>query len=188
MNKRVLVLILFTYFSLFSIFVNGEETISPINVINYYVNDLNKNKWEEATYWWDKESRQELLNFIANKENQKYKHGLLNIKEANLVRWKELPYEYGKQYLPNRYIEKFNNPRVFYVGINYKVHAQNKYFINGVNYFLIALVLEDGMWKIALSPHVPVQSLIYDGYGFGTGDEKTYTERRLKFYDNEIDY
>jgi hypothetical protein len=43
------------------------------------------------------------------------------------------------------------------------------------------MVLEDGMWKIALTPHVPVQSLINDGYGFGTDDEKTYTERRLKF-------
>ncbi|NEU32116.1 hypothetical protein GN156_15275 [bacterium LRH843] len=109
----------------------------------------------------------------------------MNIKEANLVRWKELPYEYGKQFLSNRYMEKFNNPRVFYVGVNYKVHSQNEYFIDGVNYFLIAMVLEDGMWKIALAPHVPVQSIISAGYGFGTDDEKTYTERRLKF--KEID-
>lgn len=41
---------------------------------------MNKNQWEDATSW-DKESKLELLNFIANKENQKFKCGLLNINE-----------------------------------------------------------------------------------------------------------
>lgn len=61
------------------------------------------------------------------------------------------------------------------------MHSQNEFFINGVNYFLIAMVLEDGEWKIAMTPHAPVRSIIDDGYGFGTEDEKTYDERRLKF-------
>ena len=186
MNLRVIVLFLFIYISLFNISVSGEE-IAPITVIKNYINDLNKNQWEEAASWWVKEHRQELLNFNDNKENQKYTRGLLNIKEANLVRWKELPYEYCKSCLPTLYLEKFNNPRVFYVGADYNVHSQNKYFIDGVNYFLIVIVLEDGVWKIALTPHVPIQSIIYGGYGFGTDDEKTYTERRLKYLYKKID-
>jgi hypothetical protein len=176
---RLLVLILFILFFNNSVCVEAAE--SPINVIDNYINNLNNNQWEEAASWWDKKSRQELLAFIAKRENQKYKCGILNIKEANLVRWKELPYDYGKHFLSSRYMEKFNNPRVFYVGVNYKVHTQNKYFIDGVNYFFIAMVREDEMWKIALAPHVPVQTIIYDGYGFGTDDEKTFNKRRLKF-------
>jgi hypothetical protein len=167
--------------------INAAETMSPIHVINHYYNDLNENQWEKASSWWVEENKNELLGFLANKENQKYKRGLLNIKKAELIRVKELPYEYGQNYLPNRYMEKFNNPRVFYVGVDFKVHKQNEFFIDGVNYFLIAMVFEDGKWKIALTPHVPVGSIIFDGYGFSSEDERTYDERRLKFLDNSPD-
>jgi hypothetical protein len=188
MKTKVLILILSTYFSIFNISVNGEETKTepPINVIKKYFSDLNKNQLEDAVSSWDRESRKDLLDFISNKENQMYKRGLLNIKEARLVMWKELPNEYGKQFIPYYYIEKFKNLKVYYVGVNFKVYSENIFFIDGVNYFVIAMVLEDGKWKIALAPNVPVSSIIFDGYGFGTKDEKTFDERREQFYNNEI--
>ncbi|MFF2448254.1 hypothetical protein ACFVSW_14235 [Neobacillus sp. NPDC058068] len=186
MNKPIIVFTLL-FCCIFSNSVKGEETVSPEKVIKNYIADLNESQWENASSWWVEEQQLELLDFIAEKENQKYKHGLLNIEEAELVRWRELPYEYGKQFLPSRYIEKFTNPRVFYVGVNYIVHIQNSFFINGVNYFFIVMVLEDGEWKIVLTPHVPVRSIIYDGYGFGTEDEKTFDERRIKFNNTTID-
>jgi hypothetical protein len=64
---RAFVFIVFTVLSFFNITVNGAETVSPINVINNYINDLNNNQWKKATPWWDKENRQILLDFIANK-------------------------------------------------------------------------------------------------------------------------
>ncbi|MBT2695155.1 DUF4829 domain-containing protein [Bacillus sp. ISL-55] len=189
MKTKVFVLILSIYFSIFNLSVNGEKTKmeAPINVIKNYFYYLNKSQWEVAVSRWDKDSRKDLLDFIADKENQMFKRGLLNIKEAHLVMWKELPYEYGKQFLSYRYKEKFKSPKVYYVGVNYKVYSQNKYFIDGVNYFVIAMVLEDGKWKIALTLLVPVSSIISDGYGFGTKDEKTYDERRMQFYNKEIE-
>ncbi|MFJ5714482.1 hypothetical protein [Neobacillus sp. NPDC093127] len=181
MNKTTIVFTLL-FCCIFSNSVRGEVKVSPEMVIQNYIVDLNNHQWKSASSWWVKEHKKELLDFVADKENQNYKHGLLNIEEAKLVRWKEHPYEYGKQFLPSRYIEKFTNPRVFYVGVNYKVQKQNGFFINGVNYFFIVMVLEDLEWKIVLTPHVPVRSIIYDGYGFGIEEEKTFDERRLKFY------
>ncbi|QOR67314.1 hypothetical protein IM538_04015 [Cytobacillus suaedae] len=181
MNIKVTILIFSTFFLLSNVSANSEDRIPSISIIKKYFNDLNEQEWVEATAWWDNESRLELVEFIANKENQKYKRGLLNIEKANLVRWKELPYEYGKQFFPSRSLEKFNNSRVYYVGVDYRVHKQNQFFIDGVNYFLVVLVLEDGIWKIALTPNVPVKSIIADGYGFGTEDEKTFDDRRLRF-------
>ncbi|WHY87189.1 hypothetical protein QNH39_04835 [Neobacillus novalis] len=186
MNKPIIVFTLL-FCCIFSSSAKGEATVSPEKVIKNYIVDLNDHQWENASSWWVKEHKKELLDFVADKENQNYKRGLLNIEEAKIVRWKELPYEYGKQFLPSHYIEKFTYPRVFYVGVNLKVHKQDKFFIDGGNYFLIVTVLEDGEWKIALTPHVPVMSIIRDGYSFGTEDEKTYEERRLKFYNTTID-
>lgn len=165
-----------------SVDVENEE---PVNVIHSYFEDLNKKQWVNATSWWVNKSKEDLLGFIADKENQTHKRGLLNIKEADLVMWKELPYEYAQQYLPTRYVKKYKNPKVYYVGVNYQVYSQNEFFIDGMNYFLITIVQEDGKWKIALINDVPVSSMISDGYGFGTKDEKNFDARRIRFYHNE---
>ncbi|MEC0094391.1 hypothetical protein [Paenibacillus macquariensis] len=90
-------------------------------------------------------------------------------------------FEYGKQFLPMRYVEKFTSPRLYYVAIDYSVYREDKFHINGVNYFLICVALEDNQWKIVLTPHVPVKSLIADGYGFGRDVERTFDDRRIKF-------
>jgi hypothetical protein len=180
-SKKILALVIL-FCCLIPGTAKGDQTLNSIQVIKHYFDDINQNQWEKATSWWVEEQRQVLLHFISNKVNQQQKLGLLNIKESKLVRWKELSYENGKNYLPNRYMEKFANPRVFYVGVHLKVHTQNEFFIDGVNYFLMAMVEENGEWKIALIPIAPVQSIIYDGYGFGTEDEKTYHIRRLKYY------
>ncbi|MDN4608689.1 DUF4829 domain-containing protein [Sporosarcina highlanderae] len=181
MKLRILVIALVICFSAYSFPINAEEIGSPEQVIRSYFDDLNKKQLEKAISRWDKKTEKDLLDFIADRENQIQRLGLFNIEKASLVMWKELPFEYFQQFLPYHYMEKFKNIKVYYVGVDFEVYSQNEYFINGMNYFLIALVQEDGEWKIALSPHVPVRSIISDGYGFGTEDEKTYDERRLKY-------
>jgi hypothetical protein len=157
------------------------DSLAAIAVIQKYILDLDANQWNKIPNRWVEDQRQELIDFINDKRNLTNKRGFLNIKDAELMMLKELPYEYGKQFLPNKYFDKFNNPKVFYVGVHYKVHKQNQFFIDGVNYFLIEMVIEDGEWKIALTPHVPVTSIIFDGHGFGTENEKTFDKRRLDF-------
>lgn len=123
-----------------------------------------------------------MKSFIDVKENQEKKLGLLNIRKAQLLKWKELPYNYAENYIPSRNLEQYSNKKAFYVAVDYKVYHEDEYHINGVNYFLVVLVLEVNEWRIALTPLVPVNSIIFDGYGFGTEDEKTFDERRLKFH------
>jgi hypothetical protein len=121
------------------------------------------------------------LLIFSTTSKKEHKVGLFNIKIAHLVASKQIPYEYGKIYLPTRYIESFIAPQIFYVAVDYEVFREDKYHINGVNYFFIVTVVEDGKRKIVITPLVPIKSMISDGYGFGTLDEKTFDERRLKF-------
>jgi hypothetical protein len=78
----------------------------------------------------------------------------------HLVAWNEILFEYGKHFLPAQYVEKYSNPRNYFVAVDYTVHREDKNQINGVNYFLICVAQEDNQWKIVLTPHVPVKSLI----------------------------
>lgn len=164
-----------------SIFTSQTEGRSAIKVIEGYFNDINEKRWSSVDKWYVNKRAKEIKSFFDNEENQEKKLGLLNIRKARLLKWKELPYDYAEIYLPYRYMKQFNNKRVFYVAVDYKVHHEDEYHINGINYFLVVLALDDNSWRIALTPHVPVDRIVSDGYGFGTKDEKTYDERRLKF-------
>lgn len=159
------------------------ERVSALKVIREYFNDFTENRWVNIDKWYVKEEANKIYGFMNDKVNQDNKVGLLNIKKARLLNAKELPFDYAGKYIPNYYAEKYGNPKVFYVAVDYKVYHENEFHLNGVNYFLVVLVLENNNWKIALTPLVPINSIIFDGYGFGTKDEKTFDSRRLKFTD-----
>ncbi|MGN7170782.1 hypothetical protein ACTHSJ_33465 [Paenibacillus cellulositrophicus] len=150
--------------------------------VENYIESINKKNWSIIPDLWVKGNREEMILFLNNKKNEEQKVGLFNIKEAHLIAYKQIPFKYSRIYLP-AYIESQNSPQVFYVAVNYKVYKEDKYHINGLNYFLIVTVLEESKRKIILTPLVPVRSVIADGYGFGTPDERTFEERRLKFVD-----
>jgi len=119
------------------------EYKSAIEVIRGYFNDINESRWTNVDKWYVKEEANEMKSFMVDKEKQEKKFGLLNIRKAQLLNWKEMPYEYAENYLPNRYMEQYENKKVFYVAVEYKVYQENEYHINGVNYFFVVLVLED---------------------------------------------
>lgn len=158
-----------------------DECKTGLEVIHSYFNDLNENQWAKIHKWFVHGEANMLKSFLYDKENQQNKLGLLNIRKAQLEDWKSIPYHYAENYVPSKSIEQYRDRKVFYVAVDYQVYKENEFMINGVNYFFIVLVLEDHKWRIASTPIVPVKSIIFDGYGFGTEDEKTFDEIRMKF-------
>jgi hypothetical protein len=157
------------------------KDVSVENVVTIYINSINDKKWSAIPDLWVSGQRGEFIAFFNNKLNKEQRIGVYNIKKAHLVALKQIPYDYGRIYLPTRYIESFGSPQIFYVAVDYKVFHEDKYHLNGVNYFFIVTVSEGGNRKLALTPHVPVNQIIRDGFGFGTSDEKTFDKRRIKF-------
>ncbi|WP_169089607.1 hypothetical protein [Paenibacillus sp. PL91] len=151
------------------------------NLVTIYINSINEKKWPDIPDLWVKDQHVLIINFLNNKQNKNQKVGLFNINKAHIVSSKQIPYEYGKIYIPTRYIETFIEPQIYYVAVNYEVFREDKYHINGVNCFFIVTEMEGRKRKIVLTLHVPVNQIIRDGYGYGTADEKTYSERKIKY-------
>lgn len=162
-SRNIFVILLFLLFCIVY-FPSQIVADSPFGVVKRYIENLNQNNWTEISKLWVKEHQ---IDFF-------------DIKKAQLVRWKEVPYQYVRNFVPVSYMEKFQSPKAFYVAVDIKVDQETKHYINGINYFFIVVVREEGEWKIAIIPKPPIDSVIADGYGFGTNDEKTFDERRLK--------
>lgn len=152
-------------------------------IVRQYIELINAKDWNGIPALWIKRQRETLAPFFNDKRNNQRKAGLFNIKQAALVSSRPIPYEYGSQFLPS-FIDSLPDPQISYVAAYYQVHREDKYHLNGVNYFFIVTANENGNRRIALTPHVPTDQLISDGYGFGTPDEKSYRERRIKYVRN----
>lgn len=60
---------------------------------------------------------------------------------------------------------------LYYVAIDMSVHKESKHFLNGINYHLIEMVEENGLYKINRFSNAPVDIIETLGVGFGTSDE-----------------
>jgi hypothetical protein len=144
--------------------ISKAEDISPIAVIKEMYTDVNEEQPNKAG-------------------------GLFNIKLATIIGWKEIPDNIGINFVSRGFIlpmfDKQNRPiqvKFVYVAVNYKVKQENRYAINGTNYPLFAISkLANQDWKIAQMVIIPTLTMITIGFGFGTQDEKTFDERRLKY-------
>ena len=61
---------------------------------------------------------------------------------------------------------------MFYVGIDYQVSRETKYYFNGVNYRIAVVVSNGSRWYLAELSDAPVETIVSDGYGFGSRSEK----------------
>ncbi|WP_371932282.1 hypothetical protein [Bacillus sp. WLY-B-L8] len=107
---------------------------------------------------------------------------LYNIKHSSLVGIKQMSLTKASIYMPrvSQYVSKFGkeNVQVYYLAVQYDVKKENIYQMNGTNYFLQVFVREYGDWKIAESIVAPTDQILANGNGFGTDEEKNYSEKR----------
>jgi hypothetical protein len=100
-----------------------------------------------------------------------------NIIKAELVGIKPLPLDLvGDITRIDKFFELYDELNAYYVAIYYQVKIEGRGFLNGVNYRLYILGLEEGHWVIVQASEAPVHRMIEAGYGFGTLEEKTALE------------
>lgn len=122
------------------------------------------------------------------KTNQPENDVMKDVVNADIVGIKELPDNIASRFINlSLYRNVWSEVKTYYVGINYSVKNESRWFYNGVNYRLYVLALENNQWVIVESAMAPSDLIVNTGYGFSTQDEKTaidilkYREKTGKF-------
>lgn len=149
----------------------NAATNSPMSTIETLVKLINQESWQSIPELWVSDMKAGISPFFSSNENKQNHKGLFNIKKAKLLDWKELSYEEASPYTTVH-----DNARYFYFSIDNSVHKDDKYHMNGINYYLSALVQENGEWKIAQFSTAPVDIFVANKIGFSTEDEKKLAE------------
>ncbi|MFC4812495.1 hypothetical protein [Paenibacillus sp. GCM10023250] len=154
-------------------------------VLHRYADYINQKNWPAFAGLWSAGQQPMWSSFFGSADNRKQHAGVLGVKRAKLVGYKEVPKELGLNFVGNgtgRYLETSGaESRFFYAAFRYDVFRESQYRLNGMNYMLMVLVNENGHWRICHCSVAPTARFIESGYGFGTADERTYDERRQRF-------
>jgi len=156
---------------------NVEVANGPSKALEAYVTAQSNSDWESLLELTVEAQRAQRKAFLANDENKLQHRGYFNIIEAQLVEAKELPERFARGTADlDRYTSQYGDARVFYVGVDYRVHHEDKYHFNGVNYRIAVLVREEGAWRVAQFSGAPVEWLADSEVAFGTASERTAAE------------
>jgi hypothetical protein len=165
--------------------VSAEDVIkkdSPLSAVEGFISDLNKNNYTESINYWIGPKQQEYSSFIKNEESEGT--GLLGIEKARLVDYKELDYTSAQSYTPyfDNLTSNYKDVHFYYIAVDYKVAKENEMNMDGINYVLTAVVLENGHWKIAQYSVAPVDNIVSDKNGLNTADEATWVKQYKERY------
>lgn len=178
LSKFVLILLVFTlntipvYASDSKNIINKQQSLAE-KVVYQEIAAENSNSWSDLSNYRVEDQKEIMLSFIGNKENKDNFIGIYNIKSAKITEIKEIPLVSARKFIDvNKYLEKYKDIKVFYVGIDYNVNKESMFYYNGVNYRLAVVAMENGQWKLAEMGDVPVDDIITSKIGFESSDEK----------------
>lgn len=180
LKRKKMIYILLIHLLLIAQVVKANE-VNPINTIELETEYINAKKWSLYGELWSKESN-DIISFLKEDKNKINHVGVFNIKEGKLLSIKHLPTKVTVSYIPEivRYENKYEIS-TFYVETKYKVKKEDKYHLNGSNFFIFILVFEDKEWKILFKAIADTNRILADGWGFGISEEKTFYQRRMKY-------
>lgn len=163
----------------------NEETVQGLNaadeVIKTLIQAIDNKDWDTYINCYVNEAREDFRAFVSNQNNQEEHIGLFNIQTASLYEIKEMNLTDVEDFISVRkYQENYKDVKIYYCGIDYTVFEETKYFFNGVNYYLIAVVKEEDEYRIAEMSDAPIEVFRPKGIGFNSEAEGIALE---KFYE-----
>ena len=142
-----------------------EDTeLENVDIINNLIDYINNGEFLKIASIYQKDKSSDISKFLSEEENKNNCEGIFNVISARLIECVNIKYEDAKNML---YEEYYETPDVCVIGLDMNVHEDTRYFYNGINYFLITFVKEDGNPKIVemISISEPGE-LINKGYKF----------------------
>ncbi len=157
--KRVLSLFLAAFWALTVSPVVYATDVSAQNAqdtIREYIEALDNNDWGKIITLSPDCDYQENISFYYSKENAENGVGFHTITSTKLVTAIELDNQDLLDYTnANDYFDTYNALKLYLVGVDMLANKESKYFYNGVNFFLVTLGQENGVWKVVLFSQAP---------------------------------
>ena len=146
--------------------------MNDAGVVYDVVEAIDNKAWNDYVALQCNANKQDYRVFLSNQQNEEKHQGLFNVISAEIVELKELTLKDVSAYTRiNEYQEQYQQLAAYYVGIDYDVYEETKYYFDGVNYNLVITAVEDGSWKIVEMSDAPIESLVPMGLGFNSINE-----------------
>jgi len=140
--------------------VDNQESM----VIDTFINCIDEHDYKSIVQFYVQNKVAEMREFLDENTNRENHIGIFNVISAKLIECAKVQYIDVDAMLYDEYVSE---PDVYVIGLDVNVYEDTKYFYQGINYFLVAFVNENGEQKISemISIAEP-QELLAKGYSF----------------------
>lgn len=164
----------------------GKKDLSiPEEIIKEYFDSMGKD-WDSFAELYTSGQTEGFKSFLHNEDEIRENTGVLNVREAIFKEAVEIDYEdvklmlstsiMGSDYYSGKEI------KIYAVGAEYLVAEDSKYFSNGICYYLIVLINEDGNWKVSeLRQIAEPKELREKGYMFSEDYSRTEEMMEMRY-------
>ncbi len=143
-----------------------SDNKSEVDIQNYYniikemVMYQNNHEWLAWSSIWCEEWN-EIYNYMLSDENYiKEGEGITSIDSAFLVSVEEVNKEEAESYIKSRIdLEKYDNVKLFFAGIEYSTSKASRYIYNGINYRFVYIGYEGNKIVVLKNTEVPLEYL-----------------------------
>ena len=119
-------------------------------------------------------------NFVLTPNNIANNVGILTVNATNVVSIKKIDNCYAPKFNElSNFFETEDSYEVYLVGIDMKVNINTEYFYNGINYKLVVLVNNNGVWQVGGQSGAPIEVLLKSNGMFVDEAITSYSIRAL---------
>lgn len=138
------------------------NTLNENSKIVYdFIDSINSGNWDDWVSFYTPAVRNYYYNFVHTPNNIANNVGILTVNAANVVSIERIDNCYAPKFNElSNFFETEDSYEVYLVGIDMKVNINTEYFCNGINYKLVVLVNNDGIWQVGGQSGAPIEVLL----------------------------
>lgn len=142
-------------------FVRYQTLNEHEKIVYDFFTSINTGNWDDWVSFYTPAVRDFYSDFVHNPKNLEQNKGILTVRSSNIVSIEKINNSYAPKFHElAEYMESEDDYEVYLVGADLGVHQQTEYFYEGVNYKLVVLVNNNGLWEVGGQSGAPVEVLL----------------------------
>ena len=152
-------------------------------IVYDFIDSINSGNWDDWVSFYTPTVRDYYYNFVHTPNNIANNVGILTVNAANVVSIEKIDNCYAPKFNElSDFFETEDSYEVYLVGIDMTVNINTEYFYNGINYKLVVLVNNNGVWQVGGQSGAPIEVLLKSN---GMFVDEAITSYSMRVFDDE---
>lgn len=147
--------------------VNYSNLDNNSKIVYNFVDSINSDNWDNWVSFYTPTVQSYYYDFVHNSNNLANNVGILTVATTDVISIEKIDNRYAPKFHElSEFFKSEDSYEVYLVGIDMNVNTNTEYFYNGINYKLVVLVNNNGIWRVGGQSGAPIEVLLESNGAF----------------------